>query len=160
MQPMQGTHLQLARLLSTIALATAGVSALAGCGDDPLHADTSFPVAPDAQIVAETELQGDFGPQYNRYLVILGDAGLTAKELAHQETGLVRRLGWRRHGGCDESGCWGFPPEDYVTYQPARWPLEHRRIPDEVAKLVKSTPGPMRRKLVVQLSPPESETYE
>jgi hypothetical protein len=134
------------------------VVALVGCGSgDRLHANTTFPVASDAKKVAETESTGDFGPQYDRYLVVAGNRGVTAKQLVNQEAPLARHLGWRRHTKCDQSACWGYPPNDYVSYEPADRLMAQNRMAKGVAKLVRSTPGPVRRKLVVEIAPPEPQ---
>ena len=162
----RSVHRAWALCIVVIAAVCASVPGGCGGGGDRLHANTELPLAAAARTVAETDLRGDFGPQYDRYLVVLGDLGVTAPQLARKETRLVRPLEWHRRT-CSVHGaprwernetCWGSPPDDFVRYQPVAPLLARNRLPKQVAKLVSSTPGQVRRKLVVQLSPPEPQS--
>jgi hypothetical protein len=137
--------------------------ALGACGGDHLHAETHFPLAPGARIVAQKELPSIAGPQLGTVLIVLGDRSTSDQELLRQEHALVLRAGWKRHVEWKHVGggplkavgtYWADPPSDIVTFGPLSGPKHYRASPSDRA-IARGTDGPWRRKIFVELDPPE-----
>jgi hypothetical protein len=85
---------------------------------------------------------------------------MEAHEFARKERALVRTEDWRRHVTREHSGnlfvYWFGPPSDAVHFGPVNGSRGRGASPTDL-KLARSTPGPMRRKIYVELSAPEPQ---
>lgn len=127
--------------------------ALAGCGNDPLHAHTDFPVIDGARVVADTEQPSGVTASVGHYLILL-DPSPRGVQLARAERAIVRRFGWEwRHGWTHNVGDWESPQGDYVRFGAATGRIRGN-IPTRIKNLIATTPGPASHKVVVGMAPP------
>jgi hypothetical protein len=150
--------------IALAALAVAGLAAACGNGVR-LHAETDFPMVRGARVVAHDEGRTDFGPQFETTLVVLGPRGTDAQHLMRKERALVRREDWKRHVVRQRGGgrpfshpyvYWSGPPADSVSFGRLSGPKRHQ-VPHFDRRLAHRTPGPLSRKIYVEILPPESQ---
>lgn len=131
------------------------VWAFLALADPGTRIDWQLPDVPGSEIVADTEVQSNVTDSWARYLIVLADPPTTAKDLTREMRAALDKAGWETRLVREGSG---FPAGEveadsgskHVSFGPAN--SQRRFVPESVWELIKTTEGPVGRKVAVGMS--------